>query len=89
MSLPIEDGSRVIREREIVSVFLACGIYENIAKDIVKNTPELAVMTEKSADVFKSILREVNKFRSIIFLKNVCNLITVIEYIRKRRSSRH
>ena len=61
MSLPPDD-SRVIREREIINVFLACGVYENIAKDIVKTTPELALMTEKSADVFKSVLREVNTF---------------------------
>ena len=48
-----------LSEREIIGIFMSCGIYENVAKDIVKNTPELSGMTERSGEIFKAVLREV------------------------------
>jgi len=53
-----EKPDRVLREREVVDLFMACGIYEHTAKDIVKTIPELTGATEKQGDTFKVLLRE-------------------------------
>jgi len=53
-----DETPRVLREREVVNLFMACGIFEHIAKDIYKSCPELAAITEKHVDDFKLVLRE-------------------------------
>ncbi len=54
-----EPQERPLREREIINIFMACGIFEHVAKDIIKSCPELKGITDKHSDDFKVILREV------------------------------
>jgi len=53
-----DETPRVLREREIINLFMACGIFDHIAKDIYKSCPELATITEKHVEDFKQVLRE-------------------------------
>jgi hypothetical protein len=62
---------RVLREREIVDLFMTAGVYESTAKDIVKSIPELSGMTEKQADIYKVILREVMHFLRIMIVFHI------------------
>jgi len=50
---------RQLKEREIVNLFMAVGLYENIARSIIKNNPEIStLLTESLVDPYKTVLRE-------------------------------
>jgi hypothetical protein len=55
---------RILKEKEIVSLFMACGILEHVAKDIVKSCSELKDLTDNISEDFKIVLREVSKYKS-------------------------
>jgi hypothetical protein len=67
-----DDGPRPLKEREIVNLFMSAGIFENVARSIMKNCPEMFSLTDKTGEDFKSILREVKMiilFEVLIILK--------------------
>jgi hypothetical protein len=54
------EKARAVNKRELINIFMACGVFEHIAKEIVKNHPQLTqqlLVTE--ADEYKNVLREV------------------------------
>jgi len=54
----VDSSPRILKEREIINLLMSCGLLENIARDILKICPEVNTLTEKIAEVFKTILRE-------------------------------
>eukprot|EP01114_Cavostelium_apophysatum_P021797 TRINITY_DN7698_c0_g1_i2.p1 TRINITY_DN7698_c0_g1~~TRINITY_DN7698_c0_g1_i2.p1 ORF type:complete len:381 (+),score=135.38 TRINITY_DN7698_c0_g1_i2:38-1180(+) len=53
-----EEPPRPLKEREIINIFMACGILEHIAKDIFRACPELKDLTDKNGEDFKGVIRE-------------------------------
>lgn len=51
----------MLKEREIVSLFMTCGILEHMARDIIKNNPEILQMTTKHVEDMKAVVREVGE----------------------------
>lgn len=64
--LPIEEP-RPLREREIINALMGCGIYEQVAKEIVKNSPSVLTLTTEHLESFKIVVREVRWIYFIFF----------------------
>lgn len=53
-----EEAPRILKEREIVHLFMGAGIYQHIAQDILKNCSEILTLNEKEGEQYKVVLRE-------------------------------
>lgn len=60
--VPNNVGPRQLKERELVNLFMACGILEHIAKDIIRSSQELKHINDKNSEDFKQLVREVTKY---------------------------
>jgi len=52
-----DEKPKILSQREMVRLFMVCGIDENIAQDIIKSHPEM-VLTNKHVEDYKLVLRE-------------------------------
>ncbi|PRP74752.1 IQ calmodulin-binding motif domain-containing protein [Planoprotostelium fungivorum] len=53
-----QEGPRILKEREVVGLFMSAGILDSVAKSLIKTHHGLLTLNETQGEDFKAVLRE-------------------------------